>query len=89
MLDKFPQLTLDGILGLSPRQIQDFFLHARKEDGSIDAPAQPIAPANQGARISLLLELMKTGLVKGSDDDRAKLEGMLSGLGGGAKPATE
>lgn len=81
-------LKLHEVMELSPRQINDFYFHKRKEDGTLDVPRAPEV-GDRRARLHMLLALIEGGFVKASPEDLAKLKGMQDGLGRGPDKAGE
>lgn len=69
-------LTIDEVLDLSPRQINDVYFHDRDERGAPEVSAP--APATQGGgRLAALLGLIESGVVKATAEQKAELRRRL------------
>lgn len=86
MLVKECRLTLPEIYDLTPRQIEDIYLHPRDEEGNIKMPtAEPksITPPDDASRLGKLhrvLGMVASGMLKATPEQVADIQRQASAL---------
>ena len=73
-------LTLPDIYDLTPRQIQDVYLHPRDDEGAIKMPAPQPAPVDRLAAHYKVLALVEAGMAKVTPEQLVELKRRIQEL---------
>lgn len=89
ILVKEYHLTLPDIYDLTPRQIQDVYLHPRDDKGMIQMPAEatatqveaaPASPADRLAKLYRIQAMLTAGFAKATPEATAELDRRIKEL---------